>query len=69
MGTVFIMLVLLECLLRLTDAIYIYKKPSLYRDNKKNVNHSKIKILAIDESTTGGLWIENRSCPIQFKRE
>ncbi len=60
--------ILLECVLRLIGTVYTLKKARLYQDAEKGTPHS-IKILAVGESTTGGLWIENRSYPIQLQEK
>jgi lysophospholipase L1-like esterase len=63
---IFIVLALLEGLLRLYGFFYIARLGSLY---KKRDTKNKINILAVGESTTGGLWIEDKSYPLQLKKK
>ncbi|VVA44489.1 hypothetical protein CANDROIZ_760002 [Candidatus Roizmanbacteria bacterium] len=63
---IFIILVLLEILLRLYGFFYIARLSSFYKNMD---NKSKINILAVGESTTGGLWIEGKSYPLQLKKK
>ncbi len=64
----FVILLILEAILRLYAAWYRYSLNQLYRSEKKDTTY-KIKILAVGESTTAGLWVENRSYPIQLKEK
>lgn len=61
---IFIVLVILELLLRFYGFIYKFQISHLYK-NKQSAY--KIKILAVGESTTDGLWIENKSYPLQLQ--
>jgi len=65
---VVITLFILELLLRLIGAYYVYSLGNLYRDDKAT-GEKKITILAVGESTTGGLWYESESYPIQLKNK
>lgn len=63
---IFITLLLLEGLLRLYGFFYIRRLDGLY---KKQAIKKKLNILAVGESTTAGLWIENKSYPLQLKKK
>lgn len=63
---VFITLLSLELILRLIGAYYMSSLSSLYDYDDINDKY-KISILAVGESTTGGLWYEDRSYPIQLR--
>ncbi len=65
-GSILLILLLIECILRLYGAYYKYTLNQLYKHEKKDTTY-KIKILAVGESTTAGLWVENQSYPIQLQ--
>lgn len=60
----FATLALIEIMLRIFAFVYVAQVKKLYSHKDKNY---KLKILAVGESTTGGLWIENKSYPIQLQ--
>ena len=64
---IFLILASIEIALR----VYGYWYTSYVRSLYKNITreNKKIKILAVGESSTGGLWIENRSYPIQLREK
>ncbi len=64
--TIFFILLLLEGLLRLYGFFYIRRLGGLY---KKQDIKKKLNILAVGESTTGGLWVEDKSYPLQLKKK
>ncbi len=63
---IFFTLLLLEGLLRLYGFFYIRRLGGLY---KKTDIKNKLNILAVGESTTAGIWIENKSYPLQLKKK
>lgn len=64
--TIFFTLLLLEGLLRLYGFFYIRRLGGLY---KKQNTKNKLNILAVGESTTSGLWIVDKSYPLQLKKK
>lgn len=60
-----IALILTEFSLRLFGFFYTKRVANLYSASKKN--NAKITILAVGESTTGGMWAENKSYPLQLQ--
>lgn len=58
-------LILTEFSLRFFGFFYTKRVANLYTASKKN--NSKITILAVGESTTGGMWAENKSYPLQLQ--
>jgi lysophospholipase L1-like esterase len=66
--SLFAILLFFEVVLRLYAAWYKHSLTQLYKNENKNTKY-KLKILAVGESTTAGLWVENRSYPIQLKEK
>jgi lysophospholipase L1-like esterase len=60
-------LLFLEVALRLYAAWYSNTLAQIYKRQNNDSVH-KLKILAVGESTTAGLWVEDRSYPIQLKQ-
>jgi len=62
----FLTILILEVLLRIYGFIYVYRVSKLYKSKKSSY---RLKILAVGESSTGGLWIEDKSYPLQLEKK